>query len=644
MRLFSGDRAAIGRSLDVDGRLFVIVGVLRPEFGGLDDYPRDIWMPAGSGDSKRAIEITVRLRRDVSAPQAEAMLAAFAARMAPPKVAPASVRAELRPNATPNRLSLEMLAILSPVFAAFALVLLTACFNVSNVMLARAVARQREIAVRLSLGASRSRIIRQLLTEGLLIALLAGASALVLTWWLLRAGTAVLFTTLPPSLAALLRIAPMPVDARVFGFALGTASAATLAFALVPALQASRQPLTAALHGQRSGTRAASRLRGALVVAQVTVSVLLVVAALVLARNFAAVGAIDLGFETAGVYSVNVRGPEDRLIAPAARALAGDPRIAAIAVTSGNPLFVSRRVQASADRAPTPVRYTFVSPEFFTMLQLPIASGRGFLPLEARTAARVAIVSDATARAFWPGANPIGRILRILPSGDARLDAIDGYSQVVVVGTVRDVVSGMIVEGPDRGHIYLPADADDSHTSALLIRPTVPAGFRPDLLRDTLRRAGLDPDTFEVIPMSDIRGAQNYPLRAGMWIGGVLAAVALILSISGLYGVLSYVLSQRTREIGIRMALGATARQVVGLVLRQSLRLAGAGALAGLVLAAAAMKALSAVIRLDAVSLLDVAPFAAGVALVLAATSCAAWVPSRRAARIDPAETLRAEA
>jgi putative ABC transport system permease protein len=645
VRRFAADRAAIGRTVDVDGRPFLVVGVLGPAFGGLDDYPRDIWLPAEPGDPPRAVEITVRLRHDVPRPRAEAALGAFAARMAPPNAVPRSVRAELLPNATANPLTLDMLAVLSPVFAAFALVLLTACGNVSNVMLARAVARQREIAVRLSLGASRSRIIRQLLTEGLLVATLGGVSALLLTSWLLRAGIVLLFSTLPPSLAALLRVAPIPVDVRVFGFAATTAGAATLAFALVPALQASRQPLTAALHGQRSGTRGASRLRGALVVGQVAVSMLLVVCALTLARNFAAVGAFDLGFQTAGIYSLNVRGSQDRLIAPAADALAADPRIADIAVTSGNPLFVTRRLAASAadDRAPASARYTFVSPEFFTMLRLPIARGRAFLPGEARSAARVAIVSEATARSFWPGSSPIGKTLRILPPPDRRLDAIDGYSQVTVVGTVRDVVSGMIVEGLDRGHIYLPARADEPHTSALLFRAKTD-GFRPDLLRDTFRRAGLDPEAFEVIPMADVRGAQNYPLRAGTWIGGVLAAVALLLSISGLYGVLSYVLSQRTREIGIRIALGATARQVVGLVVRQSLRFAGTGAIVGLTLAAVVLKALSAVVRLDAVSLLGTAPFAGGVALVLTATVLGAYAPARRATRVDPAETLRAEA
>jgi hypothetical protein len=380
-RLFARDHNAPGQTLDVDGRAYTVVGVLRPEFGGLDDYPRDIWMPAGDGAPRREVEITVRLRRDVAAAQAEAGLSAFVSRMAPPKTQPSAVRANLRPNATANTLSVELLAVLSPVFAAFALVLLTACFNVSNVMLARAVARHREIAVRLALGAGRVRVARQLLTEGLLVAVLAGGLALGLASWLLRAGTVALFATLPPSLAALMRIAPMPMDARVFAFALAVAAAATLLFALMPALQASGAPLTDALRAQRSGTRAASRLRSALVVAQVAVSVLLVVAAVVLTRNFFGVGRVDLGFRTSGVYSVNVRGQQDRLIEPAAAALAADPRIGEVALTSGNPLFVTQTTWASpdADRAPVPVRYSFVSPEFFTAFDLP-RSPRPSLP------------------------------------------------------------------------------------------------------------------------------------------------------------------------------------------------------------------------------------------------------------------------
>ena len=263
----------------------------------------------------------------------------------------------------------------------------------------------------------------------------------------------------------------MPVDYRVIAFAFAGVAAATLAFALAPALQASRPSLTDALHGQRTGTRSASRMRSVLVIAQVAVSMLLVVAALVLARNFAAVGGIDLGYHTSGVYSVNVRGGHDELIKTAAQALSTDARIAEIAVTSGNPLFVTHTVAAApaeSDRAVTPVRYSFVSPEYFTVLQIPVLQGRTFDTKDATTAARIAVISDATARAFWPGANPIGQTIRIAPPTNARVDEIQGYTLVTVVGTVRDVVTGLMVDGPDRGHIYFPATALHPRASALL--------------------------------------------------------------------------------------------------------------------------------------------------------------------------------
>jgi predicted permease len=646
-RLFSADPNALGQTVDLDGHALTVVGVVAPEFGGLDDYPRDVWAIFGvppSNDRPRPVEITVRVPPHRQPAQIAAQLATFAARAAPANVSPGDLHAVLVPNATATPLSWDLIAILAPVFAAFVLVLVTACANVSNVMLARAVARQREIAVRLSLGASRGRIVRQLLTEGLLLAVLAAGTALALAAWVLRAATLALFSTLPPSLATLLRIAPMPLDYRVFLFALAAATAATLVFALLPALHASRQPLTAALHGQRSGTREASRTRSALVVAQVALSILLVVCALVLARNFKSVGAIDLGYRTAGVYSINVRGDVPGAVSRAAQALAQDPQIATVAVTGGNPLFNTHFAPAGPGGTSRlqRTRYRFVSPQFFDVLQIPLTRGRMFRSDELHTGSRVVIVSDATASVFWPGADPIGQTIRFERS-EQRTDDLADRREVTVIGTVPDVVSGLMLEGKDDGHVYLPLDAADTRADAMLIAPRAGA-FRPETTREIFRRLGYDPETFEVIPMNDIRAAQVYPLRAAAWIGGLLGGVALLLSISGLYGVLSYMLSQRTREIGIRMALGATARAVVGLILRQSLRLAGAGAIAGLVMAATALKVLSSLVQLDAVSLLDATPFAVGAVVVLAATALAAYQPARRATKVDPAETLRAEA
>ena len=656
-RLFARDLAVLGRTLEMDGRPFVIIGVARPEFGGLDDSPRDVWAlfsayadtrPALLGPAQpRHTEITARLRSDVSPEHAQSALTPFMARMVEKKEEARDLRADVQPQSTPNPLSVDLLTVLSPVFAAFALVLVTACANVSNVMLARSIARHREIAVRLSLGASRGRVVRQLLTEGLLIAVLAGAAGLALAAWALRAGMVALFSTLPPTFASLLRVAPLDFDYRVFLFALSVAAVTTLMFALLPALQASRLPLTDALRGQRTGTRRGSRLRGALVVGQVAVSLVLVIAALTLARNGASLGAIDLGYQTAGVTSINVRGEDTAPIRQLAAVLAADPRVAEVAVTSGNPLFGrSRTIAASPATGVSSVgtRYTFVSPEFFSILRVPITRGREFRADEARTAARVAIVSDATARGFWPNDDPIGKTIRIERPEGRPVDELPGYSDVTVIGTTRDLVSGLMIDGRDAGSIYLPISATDSHAVALLMRPRSERDLGPAALQGIFDRVAPDAHIFEAVPLDEMKAAQMYPLRAAAWVGAVLGAIALVLSVSGLYGVLSYTLSQRTREIGIRMALGATALAVVRLVMRQSARLAGIGALIGLAVSFAAMQTLSALVRLQNVTIVDAVAFAAGLAVVLAATAIAAYHPARRATRVNPAETLRAEA
>ena len=576
----------------------------------------------------------------------EGALKLFAARMADLTKAPADLRTILMPNATASAISLALLAVLSPVFAAFILVLVTACANVSNVMLARAVSRHREIAVRLSLGATRARVVRQLLTEGLLIAVISGAVALTFAAWLLRAGVVALFRSLPPSLAALVRVAPLSFDYRVFLFALAAAAATTLVFALVPALHASRQRLTDALHGQRSGTRSAARLRGALVVAQVAVSLVLVVTALTLARNFTALAALDLGYQPRGVYSINIRGEQTALLGPLTDVLTADPRIAELAVTGGNPLFIQSRNAAVLPRSSSSVhaRYTFVSSEYFAILRMPVLRGRLFTSEESRAAAPVTVISEATARAFWPNANPIGQTITIERANGRPVEEIPGYTDVTVVGVVPDVVSGFIVDGKDTNHIYLPTHPRHSQASALLIRPRSASELRADALAELFRRTGVDSENFETVPLDEMRDAQMYPIRAAAWIGGMLGMLALVLSISGLYGVLSYTLSQRTREIGIRMALGATAGAVVSLVMRQSVRLAGVGAIVGLTVSFAALKFLSSLVRLKEISLLNAAPFAVAVLLVLIAAALAAYQPARRATRVDPAETLRAEA
>jgi predicted permease len=650
-RLFGKDPAVLGRQLDIDGRPFTVIGVIAAAFSGIDDLPRDFWAPLTarmeSFNPERHIEISARLRPGVSAAHAQAALTTAVAGMVPPRNDGKTVRADVTPQSTANPLSFEMLAVLSPIFAAFGLVLLTACANVSNVMLSRAISRHREIAVRLSLGASRGRIVRQLVTEGLLITVLAGTVALALAAFTLRAGLAAVLGTLPPSFAMLVRVAPLGFDYRVFFFALVIALATTVVVALVPALQASRTALTDALRGQRTGTLRGSRLRGALVIAQVAVSLVLVVTAMTVTRNSTSVAALDPGFDTRGITSINVRGGDaEPLVARLAPVFDADPRVGAVAIASGNPFFTNSRIALSggAGSEAMATRYTFVSPNYFRILRIPIVSGRLFDEREAAASAPVAVVSEATAKRFWPGQDAIGRTVAVQKPDGRPVDELPGYSQATVVGVVTDVISGMPIEGKDDGHVYFPTRAGNAHAAAVLLRARSERELGPAALQELFRRVSNDPQKFEALPLDEVRQVLIYPLRLASWVGVVLGGMAVALSISGLYGVLAYTVAHRTREIGIRMALGATGAAVVRLVMRQSARLAGTGIVVGLSIVFVALKTLSAVIQLREISLLDLAAFGGGVAVVAAAAALAAFQPARRATRVDPAETLRAEA
>ena len=650
--LFARDPAALGEPIDLNGRRFTLVGVLGPRFAGLHPMPRDIWIPVAGyaavaapdllAEDARPFDVSVRLRAGVTPRQAETAIG--------PLVADAAGRdrqawAEIRAQDKPTPLSLRLVTLLSPVFAAFVLVLFAGCANVSSVMLARAVARRREIAVRLSLGASRWRIVRQLMTEAVLISLLAAGAALALTAAGLRVATAIFFGTLPPSLAAILRTAPLAIDHRVFLFALAAAAASTLAFALIPALQASRPSLVGDLGAHGGGGRRGSRVRATLVAGQVAISLLLVVPALTLARNGLTIQRADIGFDIHDVLSVHVReGDRVEMIHRLARMMESEPRVSRVAVSNGNPLFGPPRplvLESRGARVATP--FTFVSAGYFDTLRIPIVRGRGFRADEGQSDAHVAIVSAATARAFWPGADPIGNVVRIASSNVRAVDDVAGYSDVTVVGIAGDIISGLIVDGPEAGHIYLPTSAGSRHATALLARARAPHDLAPEPLQQVLTRAAADPQVFEALPLEEVRTLQVYPFMAASWIGSALGAIALVLSVAGLFGVLTYTLTQRAREIGIRMALGATAGSIVRMVLRQTASLAGLGAIAGLAGAFVLLRILGTTVRLKAVSLLDGVAFTAGLALVAVAAAIAAYHPARRAARLDPARTLRAD-
>jgi hypothetical protein len=621
------------------------------------------------------------------------------------KPALGQLRADVRQQATPTPLTVELVAQLSPVFAAFGLVLVAACANVSNVMLARGNARHREIAVRLSLGAARSRIVRALLTEGVLIALLAGVVGLVLGAVTLRLGTAVFLGSLPAAISNQLYVMPLTLDHRVFLFALAVSAAATLAFALLPALQATRLTLTDALRGQPSGHLHASTLRNLLIIGQVTVSIVLLVCAATLVRNSAALAATDLGFETAGVLRVRPPARDAHALLPRiVERLAQEAGEDGIAVTSRYPLSggVDRVAVVAADETPASagetrsgearsdgarsgqgpseetrpgaaggdcggggriagegsrddaaagrqgcaetraaanaVPYRFVSPEYFSLLRIPIVRGRNFVADETAVEAPVGIISAATARRLWPGVDPIGRTIRIEAPEGREVDALPGYATVTIVGVAQDVVSGMVYQGRDIAQLYLPTSVTGTRGTSLLVR-----GRRADSVLARVQPLLADPLAFEVLTLDELLDMQIYPLRAASLIGSLLGAIALVLTIAGLYGVLAYTWGQRTREIGIRIALGATTRTVISLVMKQSARLTAMGAAVGLAIAYAALEGLNAAIELRNVAVIDAYAFAGAIAIVAGAAALAAYAPARRAARVDPSRTLRAD-
>jgi hypothetical protein len=424
---------------------------------------------------------------------------------------------------------------------------------------------------------------------------------------------------------------------------------------VLPALQATRLTLMTALRGELSSGVRGARLRNAFVISQVAVSLILIIAAATLVRNGLALEQTEAGFDTDRLVSVR---PGGRLLQATYQALAASPRVEQITVTSRNPLLgelFKSPVRNPQGKGILPVSYMFVSPDYFSMLRIPLTRGRGFEPDEARAEARVAVISAAAAQALWPGADPLGKTVRVLMAQEIREDAMtrsdlvssadirDAGEDVVVIGVAADVVTGLVYEG--RGpHMYLPTTPAGAHAKDLLVRGRVAQDIRTDTLQAILRDVDPNPLSFSILALDEALALQMYPMMVASWIGLLLSAIALALSVSGLYGVVTYGLSQRVKEIAIRIALGATPSGIVRLVMRQSGRLVAIGATLGLILSFSVLGVLAAIVPLENVSILDPASFAAGTAIIALAAAVASFFPSRRATRIDPSHALRSEA
>jgi predicted permease len=521
---------------------------------------------------------------------------------------------------------------------AFGLVLLTAAANLAGLMLARATVRRREIAIRLSLGASRGHIVRQLFIESLLLALVASLVGFALGRVTLDVGIRAVYATLPPVIGEYIRLLPVVPDLRVLTALIATGIGAAVLFGAVPALHATRHAGPITTHGATPDVRT-SRLRHGLVVAQITVSALLIVTCGVLLRGSVRMATTDLGLETRDVIEMRTR---NRSNETALATLRAHPLVRTVAAASTSMFAAGRLVIATDADALSAVSVRMpqklVSPGYFDVYEIGLVSGRTFTEAEASGRAPVVILSQQAASTLWPGQNAVGRLVRLSP--DSRVtDASTPPSQVVeVVGVARTVFTSF--DEAMRATVYSPMSVVGSNLNMLVKTRGANASAAMRQIDADLTAAA--PGVAEVvITAQDLTEVRVYPFQAMSWAAGIIGSIALVLTISGIYGVLAYAVTRRTKEIGIRMALGESAAAVVGRILKQSMRLCAIGLGIGLTLAIALSTALaSTLVMMDT---FDVAAFSAGIVIVIAACLVGAFYPARRAAAVEPLVALRIE-
>jgi putative ABC transport system permease protein len=637
----NADPRIVGQTLTLDGTAHEVVGVMPERFG----FPRSqpLWVPlqppVGGGRGNHYLSVYGRLKEGATVEQAAAELAAVSRRLEAQypetnggwTASAADFRQEWSGEARP--LLLVMLV-------AVAFVLLIACANVANLFLARATGRRREVAVRMAMGAGRGRLVRQLLTESSLVALMGGALGILLSFWGLELILAA-FPTEPPLWMS------FGVDANVLAFTVGVSLLTGMVFGLAPALHATRGSLHATLKdGARGATVGAghARLRSALVVAELALAVVLLVGAMLMVRSFLALQGADPGFRTGDVLTLEVTTGGPRYEADAARtAFFGQvedrvrqlPGVRSAALVNNVPLTgssyqsglnIEGRETAPGDATSAEVRH--VSADYFSTLGFPVLRGRAMTAAEVAARAPVAVVGETLAERHWPGADPLGKRLSV------------GGAWLTVIGVARDVRQVRLQESPTP-QLYLAWTDGAPRRMSLLVRTVGDPAQAAPAVRRAIRE--IDPTA----PVSEIRAMEQVVHRS-LWEqrlnGGMFtsfALIALLLACTGVYGTMAYSVSQRTHEIGVRMALGAHAGSVLRMVVGQGLSIAALGVGLGLAGAFAVTRALAGLLwgvsPTDPVSFLAVSALLGGVALL------ASYLPARRAARVDPMVALRSE-
>jgi len=663
---FTGNKSVIGKQVEANGHPLTIVGVAPKEFHGTYSIvDSDLYVPLsasiGTKDEKqventwmqrseRSLSLMARLKPGTKLKNAQASLDVVAQRLAeqhPDTDKGIAIRAFpeqlARPEPDPdNTLPSVALAFM----ALAALVLLVACFNVTNVLLVRATARQREMAIRAALGAGRVRLVRQYLTESLLLALLGAGGGMLLGYWAMRFLSSIpLGTDLP------LQLKFLP-DVRVYFFALGAALVAGVIVGVFPALRVVRHDVSSVLHdGGRgsSGGRRRQFLRGSLVVAQVAGSLVLLIVAGLFIRSLGKAQNIYLGFESSQVldFSLDVQqiGYQEsqgrafyRELESRLRALPGVVSVAqAFSVPMGvMSTFDSLNIErhpAQPGQQPPSVQYNMVTPGYFDTLHIPVRHGRAFTESDEEKTLAVAVVNQTMAKKFWPDEDPLGKRFSTKgPSGPF----------IEVVGVVQDGKYKGVIEVP-QPHFYLPLSQAYIPLRTFHIRTAVPPESLSTQVQSQVRELAPSLAISEMQTLDQaLQGLNGFLFfRLGAQLTGTMGLLGLILAVVGVYSVASYAAVQRTQEIGIRMAIGATPGDILKMVLRQGLGTVGIGLLAGLVAAFAGTRLLADLFY--GVTPNDPVTYAAVAALLLAVVLLACWIPARRATRVSPVLALRFE-
>ena len=650
-RRFGGTPDVLQRTLKINGRVRNIVGVMPPGF----QWPEveDLWIPAAlrpedvRDRADHVLQIAARLKPGVTRQQAEAEVAAIYARLVQDH--PEQMKgwaSRLVPYADEWRKNIAvMMAIMS---TAVAFVLLIACANVANLMMARAAARKRELSVRLALGASRGRVVRQLLTESLL---LSAAGALAGTA-LAHVGNRLWMSMIPLELPFWMKF---QIDLPVLAFTVTVATVAAVAFGLLPALQASDTHLSEAIRegSMQAGTsRGRGRLRSALVVAEVALSLTLLVASGLMIRSLFQMMDSERLVRSEGVLTARFFLPvatwksdstRREWVARALPVMRSLPGVRSAAIVNVLPLnrnnWDTRIVGETGARTdkerPLLVNFTEATPGYFATLGIPMHSGRDFTDSDGPGAESVVIVNRSLANAMWPGQDPLGQRIQMVHD-ERKL----GWRRVV--GVVADIPQNLETnERVDHG-VFVPhaQEPDQSMTLVFHTEHGDPTALVP-ALRSAMQQ--LAPD----VPLTDVRSMHD-AVRFAVWTSrmfgslmGVFAVLALIIAAVGLYGVMAYSVAQRTQEIGIRMALGAGAREVVNMVVGQAMRLTLLGMGIGFAAAFALTRLMASV--LFGITATDPPTYIGVIAILALSSVLAAWVPAHRATRVDPMRVLRCD-